>query len=81
MGNEVCFIRGCPICGRSLQIPVNLLGTRVYCQHCGGGFTADDGRAGDGCGTRPAQERVVDDLLARASRALRQAAHSSGPAD
>ena len=38
----VYFHQGCPVCGRRLEIDVNLLGRRVFCQHCGGGFVAMD---------------------------------------
>lgn len=60
------------MCGRLLDIRVTLLGRRVYCQHCGGGFIAADpscGAAGGG-----AQERRIDDLIRRAEAALEEAA-------
>ncbi|RLS33482.1 MAG: hypothetical protein DWH79_07220 [Planctomycetota bacterium] len=55
MSNSVVhFFQGCPVCGRSLRIRVTLLGRRVYCQHCGGGFVAQDASMADapptGCG-------------------------------
>lgn len=75
--NDVFFDRACPVCGRMLHIRVQLLGRRVYCQHCGGGFTAvDEALAGD----PPACDRV-DDLIARASQALARAADSAGDPD
>ncbi len=40
--NSVCYHQNCPVCGRNLRIRVMLLGRLVYCQHCGGGFTATD---------------------------------------
>ena len=40
--NPVCYHQSCPVCGRNLRIRVMLLGQRVYCQHCGGGFIATD---------------------------------------
>jgi hypothetical protein len=40
--NPVCYHQNCPVCGRNLRIRVMLLGRLVYCQHCGGGFTATD---------------------------------------
>lgn len=68
--NEVFFNRACPVCGRMLRIRVQLLGRRVYCQHCGGGFTAvDESLAGE----PPVRDRV-EDLLTRASRVLARAA-------
>lgn len=68
---DVFFNQPCPVCGRMLNIRVQLLGRRVYCQHCGGGFTA----IGESLGRPPASDRV-DELLARAERALEQAAWS-----
>lgn len=64
---DVFFSQPCPVCGRRLQIRVHLLGRRVYCQHCGGGFTAVD----EALRGPPADDRV-DALLARATRALRR---------
>ena len=65
---EMCFNQSCPVCGRRLLIRLRLLGRRVYCQHCGGGFTASD----ESIGRLPARDRV-EDLLARASRVLAEA--------
>lgn len=67
---DVFFNQSCPVCGRTVRIRVQLLGRRVYCQHCGGGFTAVDASLGTG----PSTHDRVDDLLARATRALEQAA-------
>lgn len=67
--HDVFFNQPCPVCGRALQVRVQLLGRRVYCQHCGGGFIALDASLG-----RPGPEDRVDELLARATRALEQAA-------
>jgi hypothetical protein len=90
MRNDVTFQQRCPVCGRALQVSVVLLGRRVYCQHCGGGFTAMD----DTMRLRSTAFRslaavetgrvgagvpleVVDRLLARASATLRQAERQS----
>jgi len=72
----VSFHQGCPVCGRLLQIRVTLLGRRVYCQHCGGGFIAADPSS---CGpsSERARDRRVADLIARAEMALQQAAEST----
>jgi hypothetical protein len=64
--SDVFFNRSCPVCGRLLRIRVQLLGQRVYCQHCGGGFTAVDESLAAGA---PPRDRV-DDLIARADRVL-----------
>jgi hypothetical protein len=90
MRNDVTFQQRCPVCGRALQVSVVLLGRRVYCQHCGGGFTAMDEtmrlrssampqlagaeRSRVGAGV-PLE--VVDRLLARASATLRRAERQS----
>lgn len=71
--NPVCYHQHCPVCGRSLRIRVTLLGQRVYCQHCGGGFIASDASCCDG--GRPDQRlsEQVEDLLERAAVALSRA--------
>lgn len=60
-----------------LTIGVTLLGKRVYCQHCGGGFVAADPSFA-GAGAR-SQDRRIDDLLERARAALQEAADSGEP--
>jgi hypothetical protein len=69
--SSVFFHQGCPVCGRRLEIDVALLGAKVYCQHCGGGFVAMDSSL------LPGQGEVVtaraDELLARADELLAQA--------
>lgn len=72
----VFYHQGCPVCGRRLQIDVALLGRRVYCQHCGGGFVAaDDALRCENVesGPRPAASKV-DLLLHRVAAALERAA-------
>jgi hypothetical protein len=68
-GNPVCYHQNCPVCGRNLRIRVRLLGRRVYCQHCGGGFVASD--AATSGGTLPVADRpqsaIVDELIERAA--------------
>jgi len=71
--NSVHFYQPCPVCGRSLRIGVMFLGKTVYCQHCGGGFTARDASIPEGQAAlssvgdeRPINDKV-EDLLARAS--------------
>jgi hypothetical protein len=48
---------------------VMLLGRRVYCQHCGGGFIASDS---SGHPKERSQESLVDDLIERAERVLQR---------
>lgn len=79
MITPVYFHQGCPVCGRTLRIGVNLLGSRVYCQHCGGGFRASDASltdAGD-VADRPAMS-VVDELLERADLILQRQGDDRG---
>lgn len=68
-GNPVCYHQNCPVCGRNLRIRVMLLGRRVYCQHCGGGFIATDSSAGNSPPrpTNQPQSALVDELIERAA--------------
>lgn len=74
MVNPVSYVQGCPVCGRRLRISVHLLGQRVYCQHCGGGFVAQhDDRSPLPAGQPPARQvDRAEELLARAARLLEQ---------
>jgi hypothetical protein len=69
--STVFFHQGCPVCGRRLEIDVALLGAKVYCQHCGGGFVAMD------ASMRPSEAEAAsdraDELLARAASLLARA--------
>lgn len=71
-GFDVFFNQSCPVCGRTLHIRVQLLGRRVYCQHCGGGFLALDQSLQRRAPAARVDDRV-DDLLERASLALERA--------
>lgn len=74
MSRDVYFLQHCPVCGRLLQVRVNLLGQRVYCQHCGGGFVALDEEMLPSISqaSRTADDKV-DELLERAAFRLEQA--------
>jgi hypothetical protein len=76
-GSRVYFQQGCPVCGRRLEIDVNLLGRRVYCQHCGGGFVAMDASLVGHAGEPSASPGRVDSLLERAATLLDRAAAES----
>ncbi|MEX2176239.1 MAG: hypothetical protein WD872_17895 [Pirellulaceae bacterium] len=39
------FYQQCPVCGRSLRMPVQYFGRHVTCVHCGGEFRATNGAA------------------------------------
>ena len=34
------FYQACPVCGRSIRMPVHCFGRQVTCVHCGGEFRA-----------------------------------------
>jgi hypothetical protein len=68
----VHFHQACPVCGRQLRVRLSLLGQRVYCQHCGGGFVATD----PDLARQPADHRD-----ARVERLLEAAARVVGDAD
>ena len=74
MSDSVYYHQGCPVCGRMLRIGVRLLGQRVYCQHCGGGFRAtdetleEDERALRAVGK--IQQDRIEMLLERANKAV-----------
>lgn len=72
MSSKVVFHQPCPVCGRTLQIRVQLLGRRVYCQHCGGGFVARDESLASG-GPERSRIDAVEELLERATAALQTA--------
>lgn len=42
MPGSASFFQECPICGRSLQVRVELLGRFIGCPHCRGEFVASD---------------------------------------
>lgn len=67
----VHFHQSCPVCGRQLRVRVSLLGHRVYCQHCGGGFVASDPElCGESAGRDEERDVQVERLLAAAARVL-----------
>lgn len=79
MSDSVYYHQGCPVCGRMLRIGVRLLGRRVYCQHCGGGFRATDAdleATAEGPEPGPAADRV-EQLLARVEETLAHTADAS----
>ena len=74
MSDSVYYHQGCPVCGRMLRIGVRLLGQRVYCQHCGGGFRATDETLEEDEGSLRAVGKIQQDriemLLERANKAV-----------
>ncbi|MFM8291609.1 MAG: hypothetical protein ACKONH_06180 [Planctomycetia bacterium] len=75
MIQDVHYHQPCPVCGRTLRIGVTLLGRRVYCQHCGGGFVAADPALGETADRQAAVlEATVDRLIEQAALVLDQSA-------
>lgn len=70
--STVHFHQSCPVCGRQLRVRVSLLGQRVFCQHCGGGFVASDPELR---GEPADRDDQVERLLAAAARMLERAEH------
>lgn len=42
MSQRSVFYQTCPVCGRSLRMPVDAFGRQVTCVHCGGAFRLTD---------------------------------------
>ena len=42
MSGATYFVQDCPVCGRFLQVKLELLGKKVICRHCQGRFIASD---------------------------------------
>jgi hypothetical protein len=42
MPQRSVFYQTCPVCGRSLRMPVDAFGRQVTCVHCGGAFRSSD---------------------------------------
>jgi len=77
MSRDVYFNQQCPVCGRMLEVRVSLLGQRVYCQHCGGGFIAlDEPQASTSHRPEWRATDRVDELLERAALMLQRAGAS-----
>ncbi|MCI0357615.1 MAG: transposase [Planctomycetaceae bacterium] len=41
MAQRSIFYQTCPVCGRSLRMPVEVFGRKVTCVHCGGKFRSE----------------------------------------
>ena len=40
MAPQAVFYQACPVCGRSIRMPLQCFGRQVTCVHCGGEFRA-----------------------------------------
>lgn len=66
MNRATFFVQDCPICGRQLEVRLELLGRSAACPHCHGRFEARDG-SGIGHDSRGA---LQVDLMERADALL-----------
>ncbi len=72
MSSSVRFAKVCPTCGRTLQIPVELLGKDVCCHGCGAGFRAIASDESVKSGMGEGIDQKVDRLIQAADRQLEQ---------
>jgi hypothetical protein len=42
MSSTTIFYQACPVCGRSLRVPVKFFGRPMSCSHCHGEFVAGE---------------------------------------
>lgn len=70
MANSVRFAKVCPTCGRTLQIPVELLGKDVCCQGCGAAFRASISEPVAKFGSVEGIDERVDRLIQAADKQL-----------
>jgi hypothetical protein len=70
MSNSVRFAKVCPTCGRTLQIPVELLGKDVCCQGCGAGLRATLSEISTQNGPTEGIDEKVDRLIQAADKQL-----------
>lgn len=60
MSGATYFVQECPVCGRYLQVRVELLGKRVGCRHCQGTFVACDALTTPRDTVRPPKTFLLD---------------------
>jgi hypothetical protein len=65
MSSSVRFAKVCPTCGRTLQIPVDLLGRDVCCHGCGAAFKAT--------ASNEVRARAGEDIDQRVDRLIQEA--------
>jgi hypothetical protein len=65
MSRATFFVQDCPVCGRYLQVRLELLGKTVACRHCHGSFIARDPSLGS-----RSPNAAGADLLGRANELL-----------
>ncbi len=77
------FVRPCDVCGRILEIPINLLGEWVTCEHCQATFIAYDPSSPDRPDIQTPSEFMerVDLLLAAAHNQRNRGSLPAGSPD
>jgi trans-aconitate methyltransferase len=70
MSNSVRFAKVCPTCGRTLQIPVELIGKDVCCHGCGAGLRATVSENGLSAASVEGIDERVDRLIQAADKQL-----------
>ena len=65
MSSSVRFAKVCPTCGRTLQIPVELLGRDVCCHGCGAEFKAN--------ASEDAAPKIIEGIDQRVDRLIQEA--------
>jgi hypothetical protein len=70
MASSVRFAKVCPTCGRTLQIPVELLGKDVCCHGCGAAFRASISEPVAQLGSFEGIDERVDRLIQAADKQL-----------
>jgi len=76
MSSSVRFSKVCTTCGRSLQIPVELLGKEICCQGCGARLLATTPETSKLVNSFEGIDERVDRLIQAADRQLQ---HASTP--
>jgi hypothetical protein len=73
------FYQACPVCGRSLRMPVQYFGRRVTCVHCGGEFRADEQSSSTGPTTQAAGPLSMPGLVPDSMSPLGSQPAADGP--
>jgi len=72
MSATTFFYQECPVCGRSLRVPVKYFGREMSCSHCAGEFIAGkEKKPADSC-----HQAAEADLAGSMNELLRPAAFS-----
>jgi hypothetical protein len=72
MSNSVRFAKSCPTCGRTLQVPVDMIGKEVCCHGCGASFCASLTENGRTLNSYEGIDERVDRLIQAADQQLQK---------